>query len=171
MLLFLFFLFRDLNLELSLPMFLFWFRKLCRFGCFHAHDKYIIVLIFVFESLKSSLNVCFNVFFFSLGFLCLMVEEEQYCFVENMDEINEDIPSIAPIQMWSSILSNVENPQLQFSNILNVDVSQFMNGEAKVTTWIPHNHMFIYLGFLAINMLPLDFVKLQVLKCIICRCK
>jgi len=101
-----------------------------------------------------------------------MVEEEQYCFVENMDEINEDIPSIAPIQMWSSILSNVENPQLQFSNILNVDVSQFMNGEAKVTTWIPHNHMFIYLGFLAINnMLPLDFVKLQVLKCIICRCK
>jgi hypothetical protein len=43
MLLFLFFLFRDLNLELSLPKFLFWFRKLCRFGCFHAHDKYIIV--------------------------------------------------------------------------------------------------------------------------------
>jgi hypothetical protein len=33
-----------------------------------------------------------------------MVEEEQYCFVENVDEINEDIPSIAPIQMWSSIL-------------------------------------------------------------------
>jgi hypothetical protein len=101
-----------------------------------------------------------------------MVEEEQCCFVENVGKINEDIPSIAPIQMWSSILSNVENVHLQSSNILDVDISQLINGEAKVTTWIPHNHMFIYLGFLAINnMLPLDFVKLQMLQCIIYKCK
>jgi hypothetical protein len=86
--------------------------------------------------------------------------------------INDDIPSIAPIQMWSLILSDVENVHLQTSNILNVDVSQLLNGKAKLTPWIPHNHMFIYLGFLAINnMLPVDFVKSQVLQCIICRCK
>jgi hypothetical protein len=121
MLLFFFFLFHDLNLELGLPVFLFSFKKLCRFGCFHARDN---------------------------------------------------IPSINPIQMWSSILSDVDNVHLQSSNILDVDVSQFMNGEAKVRTWIPHIHMFIYLGFLAINnMLPMDFVKLQVLQCIICKCK
>lgn len=74
--------------------------------------------------------------------------------------------------MWSSILSDVENVHLQTSNILDVDVSQLLNGETKITTWIPHNHMFINLGFLGINnMLPMDFVKLQVLQCIICRCK
>jgi hypothetical protein len=37
-----------------------------------------------------------------------MDEKEQCCFVENVGKINENIPWSAPIQMWSSILLDVD---------------------------------------------------------------
>jgi hypothetical protein len=51
-----------------------------------------------------------------------MVEKERCCFVENVGKFNENIPSSDPIQMWSSILLDVENVHLQSNNILDVDV-------------------------------------------------
>jgi hypothetical protein len=39
MFLFLFVLFHNLNLEISLPLFSFWFKKSYKFGHFHACDK------------------------------------------------------------------------------------------------------------------------------------
>ncbi len=46
---FLFFLFLDIDLKSGLPLFLFWFRKFCGLGCFHAHYS------------KCKINVFFHV--------------------------------------------------------------------------------------------------------------
>jgi len=37
---FLFVLLHDLNLEIGLPLFSFWFKKSCNPGCFHVHDNF-----------------------------------------------------------------------------------------------------------------------------------
>jgi hypothetical protein len=38
-----------------------------------------------------------------------MVEEGACCFVESAGGIDENIPSITPIQMWSSSLLDIQN--------------------------------------------------------------
>jgi hypothetical protein len=58
-----------------------------------------------------------------LGFYVFNGWKKECCFVESVGGIDEDPPSIAPTQMWFPSFLNVENVHLQFSNILNVDVS------------------------------------------------
>jgi hypothetical protein len=55
-----------------------------------------------------------------------MVKEEKCCFIENVCGVDENIPSLAPIQMWSPLVENVENVHLQFGNITNIDVSKLV---------------------------------------------
>jgi len=51
--LFLFVLFHNLDLNIGLPLFLFWFKKSCRFDCFCAHDKCNLGLSCILSMLKS----------------------------------------------------------------------------------------------------------------------
>jgi hypothetical protein len=52
-----------------------------------------------------------------------MVKKEKCCFIENVGGVDENIPSFAPTQMWSPLVSNVH---LQFGNMTNVDVSKLV---------------------------------------------
>jgi hypothetical protein len=55
-----------------------------------------------------------------------MVRKENCCFIENVGGVDEDILSLAPTQMWSPLVSNVENVHVQFGNMTNIDVSKFV---------------------------------------------
>jgi hypothetical protein len=50
-----------------------------------------------------------------------MVIEEKCYFIEKVGGVDENIPSLAPTQMWSSLVSNVDNVHLQFGNMTNID--------------------------------------------------
>jgi hypothetical protein len=67
-----------------------------------------------------------------------------------MGGVDEDVTSIAPNQIRSSSLSNVENVHLEPSNVTLsnvVDVSQIVVVETQVLAWKPHNRMSICWGF------------------------
>jgi len=54
----------------------------------------------------------------------------------------------------------------------NVDASKLAHVEAKAMAWKPHSHLSICWGFFVVDDgLIMDLVKLQMLQCIICRCK
>jgi len=55
-----------------------------------------------------------------------MVVEEKCYFIENVGGVDENIPSLAPTQMWSPLVSNVENVHLQFGNMTNINVSKLV---------------------------------------------
>jgi len=47
--------------------------------------------------------------------------------------------------MQSSLVSNVEKVHhVQFDNVLDIDVLQLVFIKIQVTTWKPHNQLFIY---------------------------
>jgi hypothetical protein len=64
MFLFLFFLFCDLNLDLNMPLIPFWFRKSCKFGCFHACDIISFCDIYIFFISDAQAIYCIPFFFF-----------------------------------------------------------------------------------------------------------
>jgi len=55
-----------------------------------------------------------------------MVIEEKCCFIKKVGGVDENIPSLAPTQMWCPLVSNVENVHLQFGNMTNIDVSKLL---------------------------------------------
>jgi len=83
-----------------------------------------------------------------------MVKKEKCYFIENVGGIDEDIPSLAPTQMRSLLVSNVENVHVQFGNMTKIDVSKFITKKNyNLDTSQSYVHMLgIFLLSMTINL-------------------
>jgi hypothetical protein len=88
--------------------------------------------------------------------------------------VDENVALITVTYIRFSLVLNVENVHLESNNTLsNVDVSQLVIIKTQVVAWRLHNHMSICWGFFDVNddVLHVDLVNSQMLRCIICKFK